>query len=347
MNTVQLLREAGPEGPVLTTTTRNAARAALLAEIDGARPRRTRMPSRKVRWWVGVGAVAVAASWAAAVVIAAPDEPGPLPESVELVAFGPLTFPLSLEPVPSGWGTPGFDADADLGATRMFYGDGSGNHAASIAVSEEEPEFTDVTAEDDVDVDGREGVLVTTTSNFCDTVPDGGGEFCELRDELRLVVERREDQWVTVSGPTDPRRLVELAGSLVDRPQRVPLQISVAPAGWSVRGFKDDRILTLVNDEHEQQSLDVHVPLPEEVLPADEVRENLMGPVGPQLDVSVNGRPAQLVRVEGDLVRDGHRYRNWWLQAQFEDGTTFVVQAPEAFTQEQVLEFAEAVAYHP
>ena len=44
------------------------------------------------------------------------------------------------------------------------------------------------------------------------------------------------------------------------------------------------------------------------------------------------------------------RYRDerlWFLQAQFEDGTTFVVQAPGSFTQEQVVQLAESVTYNP
>ena len=344
MNTVQLLRDAGPEGPALSTATRSAARAALLAEIDGAKPRHSRVPSRKVRWRLGVGAVAVAASWAAAVVIAAPDELGPPPTSVELVAFEPLTFPLSLDPVPAGWTPAGFDAD--MGSLRAFYGDGSGGSGAAIAVSMEEPEFSDVSGEDEVAVGGDEGVLVTTTSNSCDTAADGA-EFCELRDDVRLVLERRDDQWVTVSGPAQPEQLVEIAESLVDRPQRVPLQISLAPAGWSLQAFKDDRILSLVDDDHEQHSLTVHLPYPEDVVPADQVRSSIMGPIGPQLDVTVHGRPAQLVRVQGDLMYEGRFLEGWYLQAQFEDGTTFVVQAPESFTQEQVLQMAETVVFTP
>jgi len=106
------------------------------------------------------------------------------------------------------------------------------------------------------------------------------------------------------------------------------------------------RVLTLVNSRYEQQSLSVHIPLPEEVIPADRVRESIMGPIGPQLDVTVNGRPAQLVRVDVGYVVDGHRYEGWYLQAQFEDGTTFVVQAPEAFTKDQVLELAESVTHN-
>jgi hypothetical protein len=160
-------------------------------------------------------------------------------------------------------------------------------------------------------------------------------------------VERREDQWVTVGGPAGAGRLVELARSLVDRPQRVPLQISLAPAGWSVIGFKGDRILTLVDDEHEQHTLSVHIPHPEDVIPAAQVRESVMGPIGPQLDVTVNGRPAQLVRIQGDLMIEDRFVEGWYLQAQFEGGTTFVVQAPGSFTEEQVLQLAETVTLHP
>jgi hypothetical protein len=37
----------------------------------------------------------------------------------------------------------------------------------------------------------------------------------------------------------------------------------------------------------------------------------------------------------------------WYLQAQFQDGTTFVVQAPATFTQEKVLRFAAEVTFTP
>jgi hypothetical protein len=344
MNTVQLLRDAGPEGPALTTDARNAARAALLAEIERARPRRSRVPSRKVRWRVGVGALAVAASWAAAVVIAAPDEFGPLPDSVRLVRFEPPTFPLSLEPVPTRWEV-SFSADPG-GILHAGYSatDGSGD-GLYVRVSPEQPEQYDVRSVEDVQVDGQEAELVRGDLLTC----TGPGPECveERIPYLHLVWERQADQWVTVSGPSEPKRLVGIAGSLVDRPQRVPLRISLAPAGWSVLGYKDDRILTLVDGDHEQHTLSVHLPLPENVVPADQVRESIMGPVGPQLDVTVNGRPAQLVRIQGDLMYEGRFLERWYLQAQFADGTTFVVQAPESFTQEQVLQLARTVVYTP
>jgi hypothetical protein len=247
--------------------------------------------------------------------------------------------------VPAGWDVT-FSADpGDI--LHAAYGDSVSDDGLYVRVSPEEPDQYEVTDTTDVTVDGEDAELVRGLTIVC-----GEGSDCteDSVPYVHLVWERHDDQWVQLEGYgsyDDADRLVEAAEHLVDRPQRVPLQISVAPAGWSVEAYKDDRILTLVNDEYEQQSLSVHIPLPDEVLPADQVRTSVMGPVGPQLDVTVNGRPAQLVRTESDYVIDGHRYLNWYLQAQFADGTTFVVQAPEAFTQEQVLQLAESVTYNP
>lgn len=111
-------------------------------------------------------------------------------------------------------------------------------------------------------------------------------------------------------------------------------------AGWSVYAYKDDRILTLADDEFEQQTLTVS--LRAAAVPADQLLGELMEPVGPVIDVTVDDRPAQLVAIDG-----GDLDRGWFLQAQFADGQTFVVQAPEAFTQEQVLGLAAQVTYTP
>ena len=140
----------------------------------------------------------------------------------------------------------------------------------------------------------------------------------------------------------DADRLIEVAESVVDRPQRATLTPELAPEGWSLQLFKMGRVLVLVNDEFEEQSVTVHVPLPEDVAPLDAVRGSIMGPVGPQLDVTVGGRPAALVRTD-----HGPGHGGWFIQAQFEDGTAYTLQVPDAFTKEQVVEFAEAVTYHP
>ena len=352
MNTAQLLRDAGPEGPALTSDARSAARAALLAEIAGPRPRRFRMPSRTARWRAGVGLVTAAAAYAAAVVVAAPDGPGSPPDSVTLVDLSTPTFPLSLDPEPRGL-RPAFDGSGD-GATIASYDDPTEDNGFTIYVGEDEPAGNgpdegapgyEELAVDGVTVGDDEVEVVTYVRDWCVKDTDQECARLEPRRFSWLSWERRDDQWVSLLGygdHADADQLQEVADSLVDRPQRATLTVELAPQGWSVQFFKMGRVLTLVNDEFEQQTITVHVPLPEDVPPLDEVRESLMGPVGPRLDVTVNGRPAVLVRVDA-----GPLDRGWFLQAQFEDGTVYELQVPDAFTQEQVVQFAEAVTYHP
>ncbi|MDP5185026.1 hypothetical protein QOZ88_20520 [Blastococcus sp. BMG 814] len=355
MNDLTLLREAGPEAPPLSPAARSAARAALLAEIEGPAPRRR--PRRGLVVRTGVAAVAVAAAWTAAVVIAAPDGPGTPATSVTLVDFEMPTFPLSLEPAPPGL-RPAFDGDGD-GATIASYDDAAMENGFTVYVGEDAPESTGqgddgAPGYQELDVDAAslgddEVEVVTYERNWCveDTAT---GCVTERRRFAWLSWERRDDQWVSLLGHgdyADAEQLQEVAGSLVDRPQPATLDVGLAPEGWSIRAYKMGRVLTLVNDAYEAQELTVHIPLPEDVIPADEIRESVSGPMGPQLDVTVNGRPAQLVRVDIGYVVDGHRYEGWYLQSQFEDGTTFVLQAPEAFTQEQVLQMAEQVTYNP
>lgn len=345
MNDITLLSEAGPAAPPLSPAARAAARVDLLDEIERSRTVRgrvrARLPRPRTALRLGAGVTVAAVAWTAAVVIAAPDGPlGPPPGSVTLVAFEPPVFPLSLEPVPAGLtATPIFDAD--LGALRAIYGRaGEGGDGVLITVSDDEPEFGDEVDRTTVPVGEDDADIVMTVSNLCDATD------CALTGEIRLVQERGEGQWVTIDGSgryDDPGRLVAVAQHLVDRPQPVPLQVGLAPAGWSVLAYKDDRILTLVDDAHEQQTLTVFIPRPEAVIPPEDLLGQLMGPIGPVLPATVHGRPAYLVRVEtGYLDQEG-----WYLQAQFPDGTTFVVQAPEAFTQEQVLAMAEQVTFNP
>jgi hypothetical protein len=349
MNEITLLREGGPEAPLLSPAVRASARAALMAEIDSssAHPRRLRLPSRTVSLRIGLAVATAAAAWTAAVVIAAPDGPGAPAGSVTLVDFEMPTFPLSLDPEPDEL-TPAFDGDGD-GASIASYHDADHLEGFTVVVTDDEPERLDETDDyrvgdvHEVEVDGRDAELVHGSQTWC---PGPEGDLrCTRRGFTELVWERRDGQWVRIEGHgsyDDTARLLEVAGSLVDRPQPATLDVGLAPAGWSVQFFKMGRVLTLVNDAYEQQTVTVHVPLPEEVLPLEQVRENLMGPVGPQLAVTVQGRPGALVRVDNGPVD-----RGWFLQAQSADGTTFTLQVPDAFTQEQVLQFAEQVTHRP
>ena len=344
MNDITLLREAGPTAPPMQPAVRSVARVALLEEIERSRTVRgrvrVRLPRRRTALRIGAGVTVVAAAWTAAVVIAAPDELGPPPGSVTLVAFEPPTFPLALDPVPGGL-TPSYSADPG-GILHAGYS-GAGDDSIYVRIEPDEPEQYDVSDTEDVTVNGEDAELVTGSINTC-TGP--GPECIEVQvPYVHLVWERRDGQWVELSGSgryDDGDRLRAVAEDLVDRPQPVPLQVHLAPAGWSVQAYKDDRILTLVNDSYEQQTVNVFLPLPEDVVPADELLGELMGPVGPVIPATINGRPAQLVQIGGGPMDSG-----WYLQAQFTDGTTFVVQAPAAFTQEEVLRFAAEVTYTP
>jgi hypothetical protein len=352
MNDITLLRESGPAAPALTTATRHAARAALLDEIDRsttARGRfRRRLPGRKAALRIGAGLTVAAVAWAAAAVIAAPDELGPPPASVRLVDFVMPTFPLSLDPEPEGL-RPAFDGDGG-GASIADYHDGTRENGFTIYVGDEQGPGPDDGAPDyrlegtsDVSVDGRDAELVRYSRTWCagDSVVD-----CPRRSFAQLTWERSEDTWVRILGDgayRDAERVIEVAESLVDRPQPATLSVGLAPEGWSVQFYKMGRVLILVNDAYEPQTLTVHLPLPEDVVPAEQFRESLMGPVGPQLDVTVNGRPAQLVLCDSGYLDQ----RIWQLQAQFVDGTTFALQVPDSFTQEQVVELAESVTSNP
>ena len=192
MNELTALREAGPEAPALSPAARSAARAALLAEIDGPVPRRR--PSRRAALRLGAAGVAVAAAWTAAVVIAAPDGPGTPADSVRLVDFQMPTFPLSLEPVPDGL-RPAFDGDGD-GATIASYDDATGQNGFTLYVGDDEPELgdRDVTATEEVTVDGEDAELVRYSSTWCtddDPVEDlswvtTGGVSVPYRADLQL-----------------------------------------------------------------------------------------------------------------------------------------------------------------
>lgn len=344
MNEITLLREGGPEAPPLRPEVRSAARAALLAEIEG-RParRRPRRPNRRVTLRLGVAVVAAAAAWITAVLVTGSDR-GPA-DGVTLVRFAVPTFPLSLDPVPDGL-RPAFDGDGH-GSSIASYADAADQNGFTLYIGKDHPAAPDQGAPGyrsggsrTVSVDGVTAQLVQYSRDWCagDT-----GVDCGRRSFTRLSWEHTHDQWVTILAYgryRAPERVLGIAASLVDRPQPATLQVGLAPAGWSILAYKMGRVLTLVDDADDQQTLTVHVPLPEDVVPPDRLPDGLAGPVGPVIPVTVQGRPAQLVRIDA-----GGRDQGWYLQAQFADGTTFVVQTPESFTRAQVIEFADQVTH--
>jgi hypothetical protein len=342
MNELTLLREAGPEASALTPAARSAARAALLAEIGAGRsPRRLRLPARRTSLRLGVGLVAIAAAWATAVTVAGPDAAAPRPGSVALVDFALPAFPLTLPEAPPGTTGPTFGGMGSGGGTMHYLGTDEPVDSLHVSVFPEEPAdpssgASDVVLEDEVDVDGRTARLVVVRA-----------EGSDVR-MAHLDLERSPGQFVSVSGQgrfADGDLLVDTAEALVDVPQAVPLQLRLAPAGFTLDFFKEDgRIVRLADesDPERMRGLSVHLPLPGEELTADQLPGMVEGAAGPVEQVTVHGRPAALVPVE-----HGEVDRGWFLQARFPDGTTFVVQAPETLTREQVVRIAEQVTYTP
>jgi hypothetical protein len=350
MNDITLLREAGPEAPRLTSAALSTARAALLDEMEGGRPaRRLRMPSRKVRWRVGLAVTTAAVACAAAVVVTGPGSAGTPATSVTLVDFETPTFPLSLDPAPEGL-RPAFDGNGER-SSIADYRDAAGENGFTIYVADEEPDGgTDdgapgyrLQGTDDVTVDGRDAELVRYSRTWC---AGDSGVDCPNRSFAQLTWERADDQWVRLLGDgryASADRLLSVAESLVDRPQPAILRMGLAPAGWSIQFYKMGRVLTLVNDSYEQQTLTVQVPLPEDVVAPEDFPTSLQSPVGPVIEVTVHDRPAHLIKMDSGYLDQ----KIWFLQAQFNDGTVYELQVPDAFTQEQVVELAEQVTYNP
>jgi hypothetical protein len=254
--------------------------------------------------------------------------PGP----VELVGYSVPAFPLAFDELPAGLTGPSLSLDPsfdEVGPGVAHAGWADPDDPATgigISLSDDEPEnMGDDVA--DADVRGVAGTVYRAEVTGAD-------------DHLAVVWERGEDQWVTVSGEgrfATQRAVVELAGQVVDRPTVVPLELDVAPRGWELVAYKDDRVLTLADPAGdpatEATARTVTVHLVTDPSPAEELPREVGATDGRMTAVVVHGAPAQLLP-----TADG-----WFLQAVLPDGATFTVQAPGDFTEQQVVQLAEGV----
>jgi hypothetical protein len=156
-----------------------------------------------------------------------------------------------------------------------------------------------------------------------------------------LFWERPDGQWVWLRGEdgyADAETLADVAESIVDRAQPVDLQLGLAPAGWTVNVYEEGHI-AFVNSADPGQRLGVGLM---ERWRRETVANAFQGMYeGPEHWVTVNGRPAKIV-----LVPQGE-FNEWFIAAELVGGVLFMVQAPETFTQEQLVEIAEQVTYTP
>ncbi|MCZ2815339.1 hypothetical protein [Modestobacter sp. VKM Ac-2984] len=373
MNEITLLRDVGPAATPLTATALRTARAALLQEIEAAAPARTaqpepasvlaarqlvddargrqgatvvgrRRPTRRGALRAGGAVLVAAAAVTAAVLVAEPEAAAPPSDQVaqadriRLVDFDLPTQSLTLPTPPPGTAAPTLGADSAGGTSMTYTSTESPFDFLSITVGTEPgspdgPVSFPGSVPEDITVNGSPAVIVAPT-----------------QDEAiaGLNWERRSGQWVTIfaQGRYAQRDLLTgIAADLVDDPQGIPVQLHLAPAGYSLDFFKDDgRIVRLADDTDPSLGLTV------QLLSADEVTsiEEQLPSVGSRQDgtvedVTVQGQPAQLARTDhGDGGEHG-----WVLQALLPGGRTFVVEAPGGLTSEQVVQIADQVTYTP
>jgi hypothetical protein len=357
MNDLQLLRDAGPEAAPLSTAARSAARAALLAEIEGAGMRATprRRLGRTAALRTGVAVATAAAAWAGAVAVTGPGAPDPAPDGpggMTLVAVDEITFPLSLDPVPAGM-TPSFTGSAGDPEAIAGYSAADGTGFA-IALSDTEP----LPGVDPYLTDsGTVAVAGATARYLAGTMP----QLCTLANVCfedlpfaELIWERAPGEWIRLTGDGahgEVAALVALGESLVDRPQPINLQVGLAPAGWSVVDWHESSgAIGVASDEDPTRAFTVQC-MPEAPPGVNEMdngsvqgRVDAVTALSTPEETTVGGQPAQLVRA-ADYMDDGLRF--WLVAWELPDGTLCAVQTPDDFTRDDVLAIAEGVTYTP
>ena len=293
----------------------------------GRRIRRARYARRAAPALVAAAAVVVG------VVAVGRGDGATTPGPVALVGYEVPAFPLTFADVPAGLTGPSLSVDPSFervgpGSAHAGWHDPADEASGiGLTVRGDEPQGNGEDV-DQVDVRGEKATVYRT-------------EVTGSGDEYSLVWERHDDEWVVVYGTgrfASERAVAELARQVVDRPTAAPLQLALAPQGWVVVAYKDDRILTLADPDGDPateataRTLNVSLP-PEPTEPAD--LPAAVGAAGGRMDaVTVHGQPAQLLpTAEG-----------WFLQARMTDGTVFVLQAPADFSPDQVVEVAEGVS---
>ncbi|GIF00276.1 hypothetical protein [Paractinoplanes rishiriensis] len=304
MNEIELLRRYGPDAPPATDEALAAARAKVL----GGMRRRPFLVLRPAL--AGLGLVALVLG---GIVVTSRDGERPpvvgvTPTGpVRLVAAGAPEFPYRL---------PG------LGAVTFTADPGGPLIAVYTAVNV-------VLTTTDAD-QARDGFGSATT---VDGRPARLGRIGGDAPSVQLTWERRPGEWLVLVG--NDRYATEeavraLAAQVQDRPQRVGVKLflSLVPDGWRLSGFKSGgTIVTYRNPDRPSDDLSLS-------------RLNAVDPaVGPDVEgfeqverVTVNGRPARLVRSTGF----------WLVQATLEDGTAVQLIGPRSLTAEQVVRLAGA-----
>jgi hypothetical protein len=308
---------------------------------------------------------------------AAPSDP---PGGLELVATQRITFPFSLDPAPKGltpslglfggptpFGTepPGWRADYRSADDPGFTFTVTATDPRIPQPGAHEAPMGTITETGTTSVNGAPAAFDRGTEDppTCRYAPSTPMQTTEPKQVCstsfaELYWQRADGRWVHVWGEGDTYgglpALTEVAASIVDRPQPVPLQVGLSPAGWSVSAYDDGRGLTLISDAAPSVSNRISVSVQERwrriTKPADVLQGMTDG--NPVEQVTVKGLPAELVSVPDHFTGPGFPGREtprrmWNLAGQFPGGPVFLFQAPDLLSHDDVLAMADQVTYMP
>jgi hypothetical protein len=295
-----------------------------------------------------------------------------------LVAAQAITFPYTLDPAPKGL-TPDFELSGGLspipgraadpvtwGATYRSADDFGFTFSVSRADPRKAPvgqRPQDEFANDELVQRGTVPVG-DATADFdrynldepdCDDVPSRPTQATKPAQVCsntltELFWQRADGTWVYLFGEGDTysqvATLAAVGASIVDRPQPVPLQVGLAPQGWSVSGYESTSGLALVSDTDPSVSNRIGVDVEERWrgyrTGPDAIKGDTQG--NPVEHVTVQGRPAALASVPSHFADNR---RMWILGAQLRGGPVIFLQAPDTLTKDDVLAIAEQVTYTP
>jgi hypothetical protein len=215
--------------------------------------------------------------------------------TVTLVAFDSPSFPLALRPRPVG-----------LLAPTLSGGEHEG-HKSMTAVYQA--------------VNGRDDVYLGVGDRYLPQAPQpqirqvtvaGTTGYLVLADDREprrasLSWQHAPGQWVVLVGNgrfAGEAAVRALAATVVDEAQPVPLQVRLAPAGWRLLSYKDDRMLRIGDPGTGDE---IAVSLVDRPSPAF---ERQVGQVRQARTVTVQGR-------DGRLLRTSH---GWMLRMPLADG---------------------------
>ena len=330
MNDLELLEANGPAAAPLHADVLRRARMALLAEFEqGTDPRTSTTDGEPIpghatmirrRFAIGLVAAAAAGALFAGPSLLGLDNAG----AIALAPVEPFSFPLTPATVPAGLGEPIFEMESHFMSAR--YGARSPD-GVTVTTNVESDDFWTIPEDaQTVDISGHDATV------FAGVAFDG---TTTSTPTVSVVWQNDEGEWTGVTGKgayAEADRVESFAESLGARPQPVDLSLSVAPEGWSLTAYKDDRILMLSPDGGPIEN-DLTVSLVDN--PPDDF-ENAYG-----VDQVTTAR----VHDSDALV--GKNDEGWILLTENSDGQAYSVAAPETFTREQLVAVANGVTYTP